>query len=852
MLSILVVPVQAQSISEFGYQLHPGKLLENTEATLQIFVTSNDMIVPKEIEDLQVVSSDNEIIQIISVTDGNDIFSKNVQILAKKPGIASVVLAASSFSSKEIILEIFTNNNHPTQMLMKVSPTEFPVDGPRFGYITVELATTGGLPTIASKETIIHLDTPNKDIIKIQEPELIISNGEYYTITQFQILDYGDAIIFAETEGMEKISSIVKILQATTPLQLKLYVYPENFISFSGSKGYAIVQLLDGKGLPVLADEDIHFKIGVENPNVSINTSHNFDEVIFDQKELVIEKGRYSTFTKFSPRPNLGEFTSEIEQTYNMFISAENVQTSGGSFKMIHDEIGALEGKGPSITKALPFLTTGNEEMIAVTYYETEIEVSRQTGGSAQGTTNRQLAIVTVPVMSQENHEISFSSSELDTVNPIDPVMKKGSNAVIVYGKTGTVAPENTLNFYVNDNEGAKTITGNPIGPIEDDMMMVVDPLVPIILAEKEFPVLGYLLEGNSEDGEESTSSVDGEELDPRLGVTYFIEDGILSFSANEFVDAKSITINQNQPYAEMNMVSKKVGTTQIEYQMGSFEGSTAITSHTTDPTQIFLSYPKNVLANSETLATVQLLDSVGNPVYSKDDIKIKLVSNDKKVLQVPEELVIKKGDYFSTFGLKTNNEGTIELALLSEDFALSKYDINVIDLSPVASLEFIGGLNWNERIESKLSVTIPQVTTSLDGFNVEWGVVGAEIMTTEKITNNEGRATANILANDQEKISVTATVSGNGLRSTTISESVTILNMPVIEETTNEDANAESTTAFQIDSTLLVIIIIPIAILGALFFLKRIDKLDMITDRISIGDKLEEIKEKISDIRNR
>ena len=110
--------------------------------------------------------------------------------------------------------------------------------------------------------------------------------------------------------------------------------------------------------------KDINFKIGVENPNVSINTSHNFDEVIFDQKELVIEKGSYSTFTKFSPRPNLGEFTSEIEQTYNMFISAENVLTSGGSFKMIHDQIGALEGKGPSVTKALPFLTSGNKEII--------------------------------------------------------------------------------------------------------------------------------------------------------------------------------------------------------------------------------------------------------------------------------------------------------------------------------------------------------------------------------------------------------------------------------------------------------------------------------------------------------
>ena len=50
------MPVQAQTTSEFGYQLHPQKLLENTEATLQIFVTSNDLMIPKLIENLKVVS----------------------------------------------------------------------------------------------------------------------------------------------------------------------------------------------------------------------------------------------------------------------------------------------------------------------------------------------------------------------------------------------------------------------------------------------------------------------------------------------------------------------------------------------------------------------------------------------------------------------------------------------------------------------------------------------------------------------------------------------------------------------------------------------------------------------------
>jgi hypothetical protein len=298
-------------------------------------------------------------------------------------------------------------------------------------------------------------------------------------------------------------------------------------------------------------------------------------------------------------------------------------------------------------------------------------------------------------------------------------------------------------------------------------------------------------------------------------------------------------------------MISNNVGTTELSYQMGGFEGTTQIESHTTDPAEIYLSFPKNLLANSETLATVQVLDSVGNPVYAKKDIKIKLVSNDETILQVPEELSIKEGEYFSTFELKTTNEGLIELALLSEDFALSKYDINVIDISPVLSLDLIGGLNWNERIESKMSVTIPEVTTALGGFNVEWMIDGGEILTTEQVTNSEGIAIANILANDKDKVSITATVSGNGLSSTTITKTANILNMPVIEDISDK-VPVESTNILPIDNTLFIIIIVPVAIVGALFLLKRMDKLDMITEKIPVGDKIEEIKEKISDIRNR
>ena len=842
---IIVIPVQAQTSSEFGYQLHPEKLLENTEGILQIFVTSSDMMVPTQIENLKVISSDNSVVEILGIEEDTDKFTKNIYIKAKKSGITGIVLAAPGFSSKEISLEVFNNNNYPTQILMKITPWGFPIDGPRFGYIALELATTGGLPTLASEDTVIHLDTPNKDIIKLKDSDVTITSGEYYVITEFEILGSGNAIIFAETEGMTKISSRVNVLEPDGPLKLKLYAYPQNYNSYSGTQGYAIVQLLDNDNEPVLAEEDIHLKLKVENPDSSINTSYDFKEVFFDQESLVIKKGTYSAFTKFTPRTGLGDITTFYEQSFTMFISVEDYLTESTSINIFHDQLGALEGKGPATTKILPFLTTGKQEIIAVTYYETDIEVSRQVGGSTQGTTNREQVIVTVPVKASDDHKVIFSSSELDTVNPIHPIMKKGENVVIVFGETGTVVPEGAVIFSITDNEGVKTVTGDPIGPSEDDIDLTVEPLVSMILAEHQFPALAYLNEGNV-----ITTGELSEGADPRMGVTPFIEDGVLTFSANEFIETDYVTIKQNQPYVLMNMMSNELGINELSYQFGRFSGITQIESHTTDPAEIFVSFPKNILANSNTLATVQLLDSIGNPVYAKKDIELKLVSNNEQILLVPEELTIKNGEYFISFNLEAINEGAIELALLSEDFTLSRYDINIVDITPVLSLNLIGGMNWNERIEAQLSVTIPKITTALDGFIVEWDVTGGEVLQFDEVTNSNGIAILNVIANDRDQVTISVIVSGNGLSSSSLSKTADILNIPIEEILTKESNTSE--VGFTLDSTTIILIIIPVAIVGALFMLKRMDKLEMITDKIPIGDKIEEIKERISDIRNR
>ena len=856
MIGSLFIPANAQTTSEFGYKLLPEKLLENTVGDLQVYVTSNNMMVPTSVNNLTAISSDTDIIKILEVSEDSDIFIKNIKIKAIKPGIAIIGLAAPGFSSKEISIEVFNNNNYPTQIMMKVTPNQFSVDGPKYGYVAVELSTTGGLPTITLEDVTVTIQTPNTDVIKLRNSEIIIKQGEYFGITEFDIMGSGDAIIFAESSGMKKISKMVSVLEPEGPLQIQLSIIPDTFSSFNSAKGYAILQLVDGKGIPVTAEEDIYLELDVDNPDISKNTSTDFEEISFNEKKLVIKKGEYSTFTQFSPRPNLADFTSDNEQIFQMFVSVENYLARGDTFTVIHDEIGALEGAGPSVTELLPFLTTGKEEILGVTYFETEIEVSRQSGGSTQGSTNRETVTITVPVTAKENYEINISSSESNAVNPINPIMKKGSNSVLITGNTGTMAPDDAIELYITDNDGIKTVTTTAEGPIEDDISLTIESLIPMILVGKEFPLLGYLIDVGGEDGEVSVTTED-EDADPRLGPTLFVEDGILTFSANEFISIESSNVDKNQEYVLSYPMVEEVGTSTLTGQIGEFSGSVGITSHTTDPTTIYLGYIDNILITDGNLATIQLLDSVGNPVYAKKDTVVELVSNNESILKTPNQVIIKEGEYFNTFELETLAEGTVELAILSEDLPLSKYDVSIVDLTPVLALNLVGGMNWNERIEAKLSVTIPEIQTSLSGFQVDWTADGGEVKSMDEVTNNEGLAILNIIANDKDTVTVSVSVSGNGLEPATASKTVQILNKPSVVDSSEIETVKETPQAgaLDIDGTTIGLILIPIIIVAALLFLKRTDRLELITEKIPIGDlgdKIEGIKEKISDIKNR
>ena len=865
-LAVGMIPISSYADSgEMGYKLLPEKLLEYTDGTLQVFVEADGLMIPLGIVGLKATSTNSEIIKIIGIEPANE-YITNIKIQALKPGEANIALAATGFFSQEIPIKVYDNNNFPTQIQMKITPNVFPVDGPKYGYIGVELLTTGGLPTKAESDTIIKFSTPNNDIIELEKDQVLIKKGEYFALNEFKVLSSGDAIIFAETEGMKKISTFIEIQKAAEPYKIQVYTFPSKFTSYSGASAYLIIQLQDNDGIPVIAEKDIRVSLTSTNPRAEVNTSNDFEEVLFQTKELIIEGGSYWAYTSFNPRPDLGGFTESDFQIYTISASADDYISSSTPITVIHERIGGgdtgqvkggiLLGEGPGIFADVPFLTTGNKELLGVVYLEATVTVTEQLDYLEEGSATVFASITdetTLPVQANRDVELDIGSSSLKTVNFVNPIVKQGTNTALVFGYTGTVAPKDcSIEFYLTDNDGVSTTVGKPYGPVEDTLSLNVEPLITKILAGTDFPILGYLMESDSSvdssgDSDEVScyEGASGDEQESgRFGVTQFTEDTILTFSADEYTEIEPISVKQNQAYALMFAKSNKVGTTTFDIRGSNLVSTFTIQSHTTDPTSFDLSYAESVLPDINTLSALQVLDSAGNPVYAKEDIEIILVSSNESVMEVPDTLVITKDNYRIIFEIKTLKEGDAEIAILSEDLPLAKFDLNVKGIQPELKMDISGSGLVGEVMTAKLSVSYPGISLSANELDVEWIVTGAEIMFMQEITNENGQASIELISNTPSTANVKAVVNGIGISNAESVVSYSFAHPEGYVEIVESDKTGLG--GIGLDSSDIIYFIIPGAAVGAFLVLKRTNRLG------GLGEKFDEIKERISEIRER
>jgi hypothetical protein len=275
--------------------------------------------------------------------------------------------------------------------------------------------------------------------------------------------------------------------------------------------------------------------------------------------------------------------------------------------------------------------------------------------------------------------------------------------------------------------------------------------------------------------------------------------------------------------------------------------------SHTTDPTSFALTFPKTTLPGTNALLALQALDSGGNPVYAKEDIEVTLVSNNESVLEIPESLIIRKNDYRTIFEIFTKAEGSSEIALLSEGLPLANFNLDVKGMKPKLDMKIAGTGLVGEAMTATLTVSYPGVSVKAEGMDVKWTISGAEVLHQRDVTDENGKAVIELVSYNAVTASIKAAVSGTGISPATSAASYTFEHPEGHVEIVESDNFGMG--GLVIEDTQLIYIIVPAVAAGSFLFLKRTNRLEGISERLpmgGLGEKFDDIKEKISDIRER
>src|SRR5207245_9928456 len=149
----------------------------------------------------------------------------------------------------------------------------------------------------------------------------------------------------------------------------------------------------------------------------------------------------------------------------------------------------------------------------------------------------------------------------------------------------------------------------------------------------------------------------------------------------------------------------------------------------------------------------MQLLDSQQNPVFMDKDTQIKLVSSDPSILDVPENVVIKQGDYYSFFNVTAKQAGNAELSVLANDIPLSKIAVVVTNVLPTIGITSNDYVNPNTAFDAAL--TAQYNNAPLSGLKVDWTAKGATIQSMDSVTDKDGKAKITLLSQDPTKIDI-------------------------------------------------------------------------------------------------
>lgn len=794
-----------QTPSEFGYRFLPSKIIANTDVVMQVYAKGD--AIPKNIDGLVVTSSDSSIIQILGIEQNTNDFITEVKIHAASAGTVNIALAAPGFSSQELPIIIYGDNKMPTKLLIKTTPNTFSTIGAEQGYVSVELANSAGIPINARQDTNITLTTSDSNIINLKNTELDIKEGQYFAIGQFEVKKDGIAQISASASSMSTVSSTVTVSTSEIPTTVQLYVFPKILNVYKNSYGYVIAQLQQN-GIPVQTTEDITLPIQVTNSSGirMINTSGENPSVSANVP-IVIKKGSYWGYTQISVVAGTkGWITTPLgmEGLWNVglntkgYIISPVVQVATISGPLLGDHTAALD--------VLPILATGQDELIGVVHLENDSNI-----------------VPGPPVIANRDLQIEIDSSDTSTLS-VDPVtIQTGSGSALVFAKVASTVPVQPALHVVTIGPQLVPQKYSPVisVPTSNTLALVADPLIPAVLSNNNFPLALYMTKNGI--------------------ITYFPTDLNSFVTPKDSLQAESKMLHKGESIVLQNSKTLKDGSIALTAQAGDYSTNLSIQSLSSKPVTIKIDHPDKLFSNLKNIFSIQLLDSQQNPVFLEQDTQFNLVSNDPSILNIPASVVIKKGTYYSLFEAAVKNAGKSELAVLTSELPLAKFDIEVTSVTPTISLNSVDFVNPNSAFDA--TVTAQYNNAPLSGLKVDWNVQGAKIQSMASVTDKDGKTKVSLIAENPNKVTIQASVSGGIFGTNTVNKDVSV-NGPLTQ------ATSSNPSSFSIMGINPLFIIIPGAAAAGGIILKKKNMLDGITEKIGLGEKFSIIQEKISNLR--
>jgi len=729
----------------FGVRTIPQKLIENSDGILQIYALHNDHIFPEKIDNVISSSTDSSIVQVIGTEKNNTDFITNIKLKTLNQGTAKIELGAPGFSSKEVPLTVYGNTNYPTKLLVQSTPSIFSIDGPHIGYFTVELANTAGSPVISSHDVIIKITLTDNRVLTLSNKQIVIKGGDYFVTCKFEIKQVGTTQIFASVDSFPSVSATITVNQMASPT-IQTYIYPQKINNYAASIGYVIAQLKDSSGVLAPAKEDITIPVSIIDPNANLTNSSPIIQNVEAHEPIVIKKGSYWGYTNLSVKAAANGTYTVRTYAPNGYVTPGNGQVSTYTTKFYDDKSAKLD--------ILPILSTGNKELIGILHLE-------DTNGN--------------PIIASHDLQIEIDSTDPNSLK-VDPVnLSKGSGVALVFAKVGTSIPTSLSLHVVTYND--QTVSPVISSPTSNSLTLVAQSLVPEILSNSNFPIAVYLSDSSG-------------------APTYFLSDSTLNALNNDYFSVQKSIIDKGDSIKLANASALKDGSSNVNIIAENYQTSISLKTVSTLPKAVVLGYTNPLLLNMPNTMNVQIFDSNANPVFAQKDITLKLVSGNKEILTLPENITISKGHYYTKFEITPSAMGSSQVSIFADDLPLTTYNITTDTLSPTMNWVTPNSTSQGNTIIA--SIVVKDHGDPLKNMKIQWNVKGANIQNSDSLTNQNGTANIVLVSNSDNPITVLANATGLGYVPVHTSKTIPLDGMGLNKSSTNSTNSKLSQSGIQ------------------------------------------------------